>query len=71
MDLSPVTHLEQLATVLGIVALTKSGAKLLDTVADQIGLSLEPMHIRRKSEAEADVLITEETAKAKSCCHKT
>lgn len=65
MDLSPVTqNLGQLATVLGIVAVTKSVAKLLDTVSDQVGLYLEPIHTRRKSQAEAGALKTEATAKA-------
>ena len=64
MDLSPVTHLEQLATVVGIVTVTKSVAKLLGTVSDQVGLCMEPIHIRRKSHAEAEALKIEATAKA-------
>lgn len=64
-DLSAVTqNFGQIATVLGIVAVTKSVAKLLGTVSDQIGLFLEPIHIRRKSHAEAVALKAEATAKA-------
>ena len=53
-----------LALIQGGTALPKSIAKLIDTVGDQIGLFLEPMHTRRKGQAEADVQVAEARAKA-------
>src|SRR5271166_2598408 len=46
------------------VALPRSLAKLIDTVGGQIGLFLEPYHIRRKGQAEADVTVAKAKAKA-------
>lgn len=65
MDQSPVPQTSwYMALIQGTTAIPKSVAKLLDTIGDQIGLFLEPIHIRRKGQAEADVLVFEANAKA-------
>lgn len=43
----------------GTTAIPKSVAKLIDTVGGQIGLFLEPIHLRRKGQAEIDVAVAE------------
>jgi hypothetical protein len=48
----------------GTTAIPKSVAKLIDTVGEQIGLFLEPVHIRRKGQAEADLTVAEARARA-------
>lgn len=48
----------------GTTAVPKSIAKLFDTVSDQIGLFLEPVHIKRKAVAEADAAIVSAKATA-------
>ena len=53
-----------LALIQGTTAVPRSVAKLIDTVGEQIGLFLEPYHIRRKGQAEADVTAAETKAKA-------
>jgi hypothetical protein len=46
------------ALIEGTTAVPQGVAKLLETIADQIGFSLEPFHIRRKAKAQADAAIT-------------
>ena len=53
-----------IALIQGTTIVPKAVAKLIDTVGDQIGLFLEPTHIRRKGQAEADVTVTDAKAKA-------
>jgi hypothetical protein len=53
-----------MALIQGGTAIPNAVAKLIDTVGSQIGLFLEPTHIRRKGQAEADVLVSEAKAKA-------
>jgi hypothetical protein len=48
----------------GTTAIPQSVAKLLDTVGQQIGLFLEPTHIRRRGQAEADVTIVKARVEA-------
>jgi hypothetical protein len=52
-----------MALIQGTTAVPKSVAKLIDTIGDQIGLFLEPTHIRRKGQAEADVMVAQAKAK--------
>lgn len=53
-----------LSLIQGTTAIPKAISKLIDTVGDQIGLFLEPTHIRRKGQAQADVTVAEAKAKA-------
>jgi hypothetical protein len=53
-----------MALIHGTTAVPKSVAKLIDTVGDQIGLFLEPIHIRRKGQASIDVLVSKAKAQA-------
>ena len=53
-----------MSLIQGTTAIPKAIAKLIDTIGGQIGLFLEPTHIRRKGQAEADVTVTEARAKA-------
>jgi len=53
-----------MALIQGGTAVPKAVAKLIDTIGDQIGLFLEPTHIRKKGQAEAEVLVYEAKAKA-------
>jgi len=53
-----------MSLIQGTTAVPKSVAKLLDTVCEQIGLFLEPIHIRRKGQAESDLSLAEAKAKA-------
>jgi hypothetical protein len=53
-----------LALIQGSTAVPRGVGKLLETVADQIGLSMEPFHIRRKAAAEGDAAITAAKAEA-------
>lgn len=53
-----------IAIIQGTTAVPKLVAKLIDTVGEQVGLFLEPYHIRRKGQAEADVTVAETKAKA-------
>lgn len=48
----------------GTTAVPKAIGKLIDTVSDQIGLGLNPVHIRRKAKAEADASVIGATARA-------
>ena len=41
----------------GTTAIPTAIAKLFETVGAQVGLFLEPTHVRRKGQAEADVTI--------------
>jgi hypothetical protein len=50
--------------VTGTTAVPKSVAKLIDTVGEQLGFFLEPIHIRRKGQARAEVAVIEAEAKA-------
>ena len=50
--------------ITGTTAVPNSVAKLIDTVAEQIGFFLEPVHIRRRGRANADVAVAEAEAKA-------
>jgi hypothetical protein len=50
----------------GTTAIPNSVAKLIDTIGAQIGLFLEPTHIRRKGKAEADVTVAKAKAAADS-----
>ncbi len=64
-DVSPSPEPSRiLALIQGTTAVPRSIAKLIDTVGEQIGLFLEPYHIRRKGQAEADVTVAETQAKA-------
>ncbi len=64
-DASPSPEPDRiLALIQGTTAVPRSIAKLIDTVREQIGLFLEPYHIRRRGQAEADVVVTEAKAKA-------
>jgi len=49
----------------GTTAIPNSIAKLIDTIGTQIGFFLEPTHIRRKGQAEADVTVAMAEAEAK------
>lgn len=53
-----------MALIQNTTAIPKAVAKLIDTVRNQIGLFLEPTHIRRKGQAEAGVKVSEARAKA-------
>jgi hypothetical protein len=53
-----------MALIEGTTAVPQSVAKLIDSVGNQLGLFLEPTHIRRKGRAQADVLVSEANAKA-------
>jgi hypothetical protein len=53
-----------LALIQGTTEVPRSIAKLIDTVREQLGLFLEPYHIRRRGQAEADVVVTEAKTKA-------
>jgi hypothetical protein len=55
-----------MALITGTTAVPVSIAKLIDTVGEQVGLFLEPYHIRRKGKAEADVTVAKAEAKANS-----
>lgn len=46
-----------LALVNGTTAIPRAAAKLLDTVGEQIGLALKPVHTRRQARAEAAIEI--------------
>jgi len=46
-----------LSLIQGTTAIPQSVAKLIDTVGAQVGYFFEPIHIRRKGRAEADVAI--------------
>ncbi len=59
-----------ISLIQGTTAVPKSVAKLIDTVGDQIGLFLEPVHIRRKGQAESDVLLAEAKAKVEIALEK-
>jgi uncharacterized protein DUF2806 len=48
----------------GTTAISKSVVKLIDTVGEQIGLFLEPTHIRRKGQAKADTTVINAKAEA-------
>jgi uncharacterized repeat protein (TIGR03899 family) len=64
-DPVPTPGANWLTTLLqGGTAVPKAVGKLIDTVSDQIGLFLEPSHIRRIGQAEADVTVTQAKAKA-------
>jgi len=56
--------------ITGTTAVPKSVAKLINTVGEQIGFSLEPLHIRGKGQAEADSAVAEAKAKAKAAIAK-
>ncbi len=47
-----------MALIQGTTAVPRGVGKLLDTLADQIGLYLEPAHIRQIASAEGDAMIT-------------
>jgi hypothetical protein len=53
-----------IALVQGTTAVPRAAAKLLNTVADQIGFFLEPLHTRRKGKAEADAAVAKAKAEA-------
>src|SRR5437867_9738667 len=53
-----------MALIEGTTAVPRSVGKLIETIGDQIGLFLEPTHIRRKGQAEADVTVAAPRAKA-------
>lgn len=53
-----------MALIQGTTTIPKAVAKLIDTIGNQIGLFLEPTHIRRKGQAEAGVNVSEARAKA-------
>jgi hypothetical protein len=59
MDQSQVPQPWYMALIEGNTAIPKAVAKLINTVGDQIGLWLEPTHLRRKGQAEADVLLAQ------------
>jgi Protein of unknown function (DUF2806) len=50
--------------VTGTTAVPQSVAKLIDTVGEQMGFFLEPIHIRRRGQAKVDVAAAEAEAKA-------
>jgi hypothetical protein len=52
------------ALIQGSTAVPKGVGKLLETIADQIGFSLEPLHIRRRAKAQADAAVTAAKAQA-------
>src|SRR5262249_49897528 len=52
------------ALIQGGTAIPKAGGRLLNTVGDQIGLFLEPIHMRRKGRAEADAAVAMARAEA-------
>src|SRR5262245_8722929 len=53
-----------MALIQGSTAIPKSIAKLLDTIGTQVGLFLEPTHIRRKGQVQSSVRIIEAKAEA-------
>jgi hypothetical protein len=53
-----------MSLIQGTTAVPKSIAKLIETAGEQIGFFLEPIHIRRKGQAEADVTIAKAKAEA-------
>ena len=53
-----------ISLIQGTTAIPTAIAKLIETVGEQIGLFLEPAHIRRKGKAEADVTVAKAKAEA-------
>ena len=53
-----------ISLIQGTTAVPKSVAKLIDTVGEQLGLFLEPVHIRRRVQAVSNAILTDAKAKA-------
>ena len=53
-----------ISLIQGTTAIPTAIAKLIETVGTQTGLFLEPTHVRRKGQAEADVTVAKAKAEA-------